>query len=112
MTPEGRVKAKVNRRLEAHFGRRCYRYMPVQNGMGAPGLDYHCCIDGLAVFIETKVPGKHMTDRQKMTSDKVKQAGGLFFEIHDDAEIEAMIATIELALKCSTIRYPYPRDVK
>jgi len=112
MTPEGKIKAMLNRRLDKQFGRRCYRFMPVQNGMGAPGLDYHCCINGLAVYIETKVPGKHMTDRQKATAEKIEQAGGLVFEVHDEAEVDAMIAKIELCLKCSTIRNWKPRDVK
>lgn len=99
-TPEGKVKSKLNRRLEKHFGPRCYRFMPVQNGLGAPGLDYHCCIDGLAVFIETKVPGKHMTERQKITTEKIKAAGGMVFEIHgEDDELDTMIAHIELRLK-------------
>jgi hypothetical protein len=75
--------------------------MPVQNGMGRPGVDYHCCIDGLAVFIETKVEGKTLTDRQKITRDEIETAGGMFFEIHNDAEIDTMIAQIELHLKFS-----------
>lgn len=95
MTPEGKVKVKVNRRLKEHFGERCYRFCPVQNGMGAPGLDYYCCIDGLFVAIETKAPGKTLTGRQKITRVSIKKAGGLVFEIHDDKELDAMISTIE-----------------
>lgn len=98
MTPEGKVKAKVNRRMRDHFGTRLYRFMPVQNGMGAPSLDYLCCVSGLFVAIETKVPGKHMTPRQIITRDEIEMAGGLVFEIHDDAEIDTMIAQIELHL--------------
>lgn len=94
MTPEGKVKAKVNRALAKlpHT----YKFCPVQNGMGAPGLDYYCCIGGLFVAIETKVPGKDMTDRQKITRDQIEAAGGLVFCIHDQAEIDTMLAQIAL----------------
>jgi hypothetical protein len=90
MTPEGRVKALVNRRDEgSHFDTRMYKFMPVQNGMGAPALDYYCCVDGLFVAVETKVPGKHMTPRQDTTAGEIKSAGGMVFEIHDeDHEID------------------------
>jgi hypothetical protein len=105
MTPEGKVKAKVNRALAEHFGARCFRFMPVQNGMGRPGVDYHCCIDGWAVFVETKVEGKTLTPRQQTTREEILAAGGLFFEIHNEDEIDQMIATIELHLKFA----PNPR---
>lgn len=92
MTPEGKVKAKVNRALAKLP--RAYKFMPVQNGMGAPGLDYYCCIGGLFVAIETKVEGKHLTDRQKATRDQIEAAGGLVFTIHNQAEIDLMLARI------------------
>lgn len=97
MTPEGKVKAQVNRALAKLP--RMYRFMPVQNGMGAPGLDYHCCISGLAVYIETKAPGKDLTDRQKTTRDAIEAAGGLVFVIHNKEEIDTMLASIALHLR-------------
>ena len=99
MTPEGRVKAKVDRALKKHFGVRCYPFKPVQNGMGAPGLDYYCCIAGLFVAIETKVPGKGLTPRQSDTRSQIIGAGGIVFVIHDENEIDAMVATMLLAMK-------------
>lgn len=92
MTPEGRVKAKVDRALAKLS--RTYKFKPVQNGMGAPGLDYYCCINGLFVAIETKVPGKHPTPRQEETIKSIRAAGGLVFVIHDQDEINAMVALI------------------
>lgn len=97
MTPEGKVKAKVHRALAKLPS--VYKFMPVQNGMGAPALDYYCCIDGLFVAIETKVPGKDMTDRQKLTRDQIEAAGGMVFVIHDQAEIDTMLAQIALHLR-------------
>ncbi len=101
MTPEGKVKAKVNRALAKLP--KAYKFMPVQNGMGAPGLDYYCCIAGLFVAIETKVEGKDMTDRQKVTRDNIEAAGGLVFCIHNQDEIDDMLVQIAtLALWAGT----------
>jgi hypothetical protein len=66
--------------------------------MGAPGLDYHNCIGGLAVYVETKREGKDLTERQKTTRDTILAAGGMVFPIHNDAEIDAMIKTIDTVL--------------
>lgn len=98
-TPEGRVKTKVKRALGEH-----YRFMPVQNGMGAPGLDFFCCIEGLFVAIETKVPGKPLTPRQYETAKAIARSGGLVFVIRDDADIYAMFA--KLAIWASRQRGP------
>lgn len=102
MTPEGRVKAKVNKALGTLPA--AYRFMPVQNGMGAPGLDYFCCIGGFFIAIETKVDGKDLTDRQRTTRDAIEQAGGLVFVIHNEQEITEMLAHIALKLRCDTTR--------
>lgn len=94
------MKAKVTRRMREHFDLRLYKFMPVQNGMGAPSLDYLCCVDGLFVAIETKRPGKSMTPRQQRTTSEIRQAGGLVFETHGhDWEIDDMIERIESRVK-------------
>ena len=93
-TPEHRVKAIVNRALAA-LPRR-YSFMPVQNGMGAPGLDYYCCIKGRFVAIETKAPGKRPTPRQVRTIMAIENAGGTVFVVHDKAEVDKMIALLVL----------------
>lgn len=96
MTPEGRVKAKVKRALDklpAH-----YRFMPVQNGMGTPGLDFFCCIGGYFVAIETKAPGGKLTARQKDTKAKIEKAKGTVFVIENDDQIADMMRKITLGL--------------
>lgn len=97
MTPEGRVKAKVKRRLDELLQR--YRFMPVQNGMGSPALDFYCCIHSRFVAIETKAPGKKMTDRQRHTASEIEAAGGLVFEVYDDASIDVMMARLWLMIE-------------
>jgi len=86
MTPEGRIKAKVKRAL-ATLGKR-YCFMPVQNGMGAPSLDFVNSIYGFFVAIETKTPGKQLTPRQKTTARAVAYGSlGSVFVIRDDTDI-------------------------
>lgn len=96
-TPEGRVKSKVRAALTELPA--TYRFMPVQNGMGAPSLDFICCIAGLFVAIETKVPGKHLTDRQRTTANAIAAAGGMVFVIRDVQDIDHMLTTLHYHLR-------------
>lgn len=80
MTPEGKVKAKVKDVLRKHGA---YYHMPVQNGMGAPSLDFVCCHKGLYFAIETKAGNKQPTPRQETTINQIRLAGGLAFVINE-----------------------------
>ena len=77
-TPEGRVKKGIIKVLKEFD---MYYFMPVQNGMGKPGLDFHCAMPplGIAVFIEAKAPGKKPTARQVITIKECEAAGGRVF---------------------------------
>jgi hypothetical protein len=76
-TPEGKVKIGIHRVLNKFPS--VYFFMPVQYGIGASGVDYHCvamkCFPlnaseyervGIAFFIEAKKPGGETTPRQEM----------------------------------------------
>lgn len=80
-TPESKVKEQVKRVLKAHGA---YWHMPVQNGMGAPSLDFICCFQGRYFAIETKAPGKKPTPRQEDTISRIRDAGGMVFVIDGD----------------------------
>jgi hypothetical protein len=82
-TPEGKIKAKVNKLL-AWYSPYVYRFMPVQMGMGAPALDYFLCVACDFVAVETKIPGKKLTPRQEQTALAIKTAGGKVFVVYDD----------------------------
>lgn len=77
-TPEGKVKEHVKKLLR-EFG--AYYHMPVQNGMGAPSLDFVCCLNGLYFAIETKAEGKALTPRQEKTAEEIRSAGGKVFVV-------------------------------
>lgn len=80
MTPEGKVKAKVKELLKEHGA---YWHCPVQNGMGAPSLDFVCCHRGLYFAIETKAGNKQPTPRQEITINQIRLAGGLAFVVNE-----------------------------
>lgn len=85
-TPEGKVKASLKKWLSKL---QAYYHCPVQNGMGAPALDFHTCIPivitpamvgktiGVYVGIEAKAPGKQPTPRQTRTMSDIQDAGGI-----------------------------------
>ena len=80
LTPEGKVKEKVKRLLQRH---NVYWFMPVQNGLGAVGLDFHCCVNGKAFFIETKAGNKKPTPRQENTMNTIRLSGGKCFVVNE-----------------------------
>lgn len=85
-TSEGRIKLAVKEILRNHGA---YWHMPVQNGMGAPTLDFICCFKGRYFAIETKAPGKKPTPRQEITISEIEKAGGRVFVIDGDySELE------------------------
>lgn len=79
-TPEGKVKNKVKALLKEHGA---YWHCPVQNGMGAPSLDFICCHRGRYFGIETKAGNKKPTPRQETTINQIRLAGGLAFVVNE-----------------------------
>lgn len=74
MTPEGRIKEKIDAILTKYP---VYVFKPVQFGLGGAGLDYHCVIrvadTPVAFFIEAKKPNGTATDRQKELMGKLRR---------------------------------------
>ena len=93
-TPENRVKDLIRRRM-AETWPKSYRFCPVQNGMGMPGLDFFYCIPhGIWVAIEAKAPGKEPTPRQELTLKEISAAGGLCYVVDGVASLEEAITDI------------------
>jgi len=101
MTPEGKVKKKVKEVLREH---EAYFFMPVQNGMGMPSLDFIGCHRGFAYAIETKAPKKRLTPRQEGTR-RVMEASGMKVFVIDDSTTEAVAELIKW-LDSHTIETP------
>lgn len=96
-TPEGKTKDRIKTVLKS-FEPQLYYHMPVQNGMGAPTLDFIVCVNGVYVTIEAKAwqEGKEPTKRQKETMAEVDGAGGFVFVVDDEASLAVLQAYLEL----------------
>lgn len=84
MTPEGKVKAKIKALLKKYG---VYYHMPVQNGMGAPTLDFICCVNSAYLAIEAKAPGKKPTARQENTMQEIRKAKGFALVVSDETSL-------------------------
>jgi len=82
MTPEGKVKERVKSLLRRYGA---YYHMPVQNGMGAPSLDFVGCHRGRYFAVETKAGRNQMTPRQLLTAEEIRSAGGTVFLVNETA---------------------------
>ena len=87
MTPEGKVKERVKKVLREF---EAYWHCPVQNGMGAPSLDFICCHKGRYFGIETKAGNKRPTPRQETTIGQIRLAGGLAFVINEESGMDEL----------------------
>lgn len=94
MTPEGKVKKKLNKILDA---RRpfLYYHMPVPTGYGRSSLDYLGFYWGRGFAIETKRAGKDLTERQKGTRDDIEASGTPVFRVRDDDELAVFVAWLD-----------------
>lgn len=95
MTPEGKVKDKVRKVLQAYSG--MWTYWPVSMGMGRKTVDLLACYRGRFFAIETKAPGKTPTLLQTAELRRVSEAGGESFVIAstDDPELDRLTAWLD-----------------
>lgn len=89
-TPEGRVKARLKRILDA-YRPNLYHHWPVQNGMGSPTLDCNGAINGRAFSIECKAFAMVLTDRQLQTRATMEVAGVKVFLYDGTLDTESPI---------------------
>lgn len=85
MTPEGRIKEKIDRVLRRN---NIWFFKPVPTGMQMKTIDYICCINGRFVGIEAKAPGKDVTELQIRTMRLMRDAGGLTFVLSTPQEVD------------------------
>jgi len=92
MTPEGKIKAKINKLLK-ELGDTVYKFMPLPaiEGRGAPGLDYYMCAGGQWFAVEAKANEKELvTRRQIETMNQIRRAGGQVFVVYDDETVKEL----------------------
>jgi hypothetical protein len=96
MTPEGRVKARIKKVLE-RYG--VYYFMPVQSGLGASGVDFHCVVGwrgiALAFFIEAKADRAPTKRQDLFLKRRREEQNAKTFVIDDEIEIDILISWLE-----------------
>lgn len=100
-TPEGAVKELVKRVLRAYGA---YAHMPVQMGYGAPSLDFIGCHEGRFFAIETKAPGKKLTERQRKTAQDMMRAGGAVFVVEGPDTLRLFEHWLQEQLPCPPLK--------
>lgn len=86
MTPEGKVKAQVDKLLKRY---NVWFYKPVSNGMGKHGIpDYVCCTRGRFLGIECKAGQGVLTALQRVQREAIVQAGGVYFVATPDTLVD------------------------
>lgn len=80
-TPEGRVKTRCKRLLDAAGA---FNFMPVSNGMGRMGIpDLICCLHGRFVGVEVKAGRGKPTLLQLKALREIAEAGGVALVINE-----------------------------
>lgn len=99
-TPEGKVKAKVNARLKPGIeAGHIWKLMPVQRGFGVQALDYHLCVLGYHIVIETKAGTEQLTALQNVTKNQIEQAGGMVFVVRDEETLNQTMAFLNSLIR-------------
>lgn len=100
MTPEGRVKAKIKRALDA-LGADAWYYMPVSTGYGKHGVpDFLLCIKGRFMSIEAKANGGQCTALQERQMSLMRGAGAVTFVI-DEHSVDAFCNNLKVYAECA-----------
>jgi hypothetical protein len=101
-TPEKRIKRKLTQTLKQE---RVWYFFPAANGMGRAGIpDVICIVEGQFVGVECKADKtKKPTALQLECGKKIKDAGGHWFLVYDDASI----AEVEQWIKTQKNRRQY-----
>lgn len=93
-TPEGKVKAKITKRLR-ELG--VWYYFPVNNGLGRGGIpDIVCIVSGVFVGIEVKAnKNRKPTPLQVKCGKEIQEAGGQWFLVYDDETLSTVVTYIK-----------------
>lgn len=97
MTPEGKVKAQVDRML-SQLG--VFVYSPQAGPYGAAGIpDRLVCANGRFIGIEVKADRtKHPTRLQRQCMAKIEAHGGICFVVYDAASLDVAREAIKRLL--------------
>jgi len=95
MTPEGKVKAKVKKKLDEA---KAYYFMPATGGYGKSGVpDIVACVNGWFIGIECKAGTNKPTALQQNNLNDIKRSGGTALVINENNinELEDLLIQIK-----------------
>jgi len=95
--PERAIKTQVKEVLDRY---NVYYFMPVQSGIGAAGVDFHCVVRwrglALAFFIETKKFGEELTARQTLfLKQREEEQNAKTFVVHSFLTLKYLTEWLE-----------------
>jgi Holliday junction resolvase len=98
LTPEAKIKRKVTTLLK-DLG--VWYFFPANNGFGKSGIpDIIAIANGVFVGIECKAdPSKKPTVLQQKCGEEIRAAGGMWFLVRCDEDIEVLSMSLKM-LKC------------
>lgn len=93
MTPEGKIKKKVQQVLK---DRGAYYFTPVTGGFGRSGVpDIVACFHGRFIGIECKAGNNKPTALQLKNLDDIEKAGGVGLVINE-ANVDSLVGILKL----------------
>lgn len=97
-TPEGKIKQKLTSMLKKEG---IWYFFPANNGFGRAGIpDVVCIVEGMFVGVECKADAsKKPTALQMQCAKEIRDAGGYWFLVYDDASLDAVEAWIRKWLR-------------
>lgn len=97
MTPEAKVKKKLDDMLKKHKDKGVWYYAPQSGIYGRSGVpDRIACVCGKFISVEVKAPGKkHLaTALQQQCGKEIMNAGGVWCVVDDDMGVLAVESLI------------------
>ena len=93
--PEGKLVTELQKRIRKHGGC-CFKIHGGDNPFQAVGIpDLLCCIAGLFVGIETKLPGEKLSRMQVLALHEIFASGGVSAVIETVGQGDRLLSTIE-----------------
>jgi hypothetical protein len=100
MTPEGRIKAKVDKLFKSYPADQLWYFSPQAGPYGNAGVpDRIACVGGTFFAVECKADAKKKRTRlQDVCATRIQDAGGFYFLVFDAGSLSELEDAIEQVL--------------
>jgi hypothetical protein len=110
ITPEGKIKKKIDAMLKSKKG--VWFFKPQSGQFGSSGIpDYIVCNQGFFMGIEAKSgPTKKPTDLQLVCMSRITDASGTCFVVYDDITLKRVEVAIDAVSEFARVAAKYYAD--